>query len=227
MTLFDLPEEGLRRIEVDLIDVQWRYLRLTWDDRASTTMPMPSLVDARPVTPTPAMAAAAGRHALADGGDLYVPPAAVGGRPDAVVVTLHGAGSSPQHSFEPLLPFADEAGLILLAPKSRRATWDIVYGHFGADVATLDELLADLFRGYPVDPGRVFVSGFSDGASYALSLGLTNGDLFSGIVAFSPGFARTVGRTRGKPRVFVSHGTEDTVIRAGGSCRGSARTGTT
>ena len=158
------------------------------------------------------MAAAAGRHALADGGDLYVPPAAVGGRPDAVVVTLHGAGSSPQHSFEPLLPFADEAGLILLAPKSRRATWDIVYGHFGADVATLDELLADLFRGYPVDPGRVFVSGFSDGASYALSLGLTNGDLFSGIVAFSPGFARTVGRTRGKPRVFVSHGTEDTVI---------------
>jgi predicted esterase len=157
------------------------------------------------------MAAATGRHPLADGGALYVPPAALGGSPGTVVVTLHGAGSLPEHSFEPLLPFADEAGLILLAPKSRRATWDIVYGDFGADVAALDELLADLFSAYPVHPGRVFVSGFSDGASYALSLGLTNGDLFGGIVAFSPGFAKTVG-THGKPRVFVSHGTEDTVI---------------
>lgn len=33
-------------------------------------------------------------------------------------------------------------------------------------------------------------AGFSDGASYALSLGLPNGNLFSHIVAFSPGFMR-------------------------------------
>ncbi len=32
--------------------------------------------------------------------------------------------------------------------------------------------------------------GFSDGASYALSLGVPNGDLFTHIVAFSPGFMR-------------------------------------
>jgi len=30
--------------------------------------------------------------------------------------------------------------------------------------------------------------GFSDGASYALSVGITNGDLFTHVIAFSPGF---------------------------------------
>jgi predicted esterase len=33
------------------------------------------------------------------------------------------------------------------------------------------------------------VSGFSDGASYALSIGPANGDLFTHVMAFSPGFA--------------------------------------
>jgi poly(3-hydroxybutyrate) depolymerase len=41
-----------------------------------------------------------------------------------------------------------------------------------------------------VDPQRICVSGFSDGASYALSLGLANGDLFTHVAAFSPGFMR-------------------------------------
>jgi phospholipase/carboxylesterase len=34
----------------------------------------------------------------------------------------------------------------------------------------------------------VALGGFSDGASYALSLDLTNGDLFASLIAFSPGF---------------------------------------
>ncbi len=55
------------------------------------------------------------------------------------------------------------------------------------------------------------MEGFSDGASYALSIGLTNGDLFTHVVAFSPGFASPVTYT-GKPPVFVSHGTHDEVL---------------
>jgi predicted esterase len=39
--------------------------------------------------------------------------------------------------------------------------------------------LSFVFDAYPVDPERIAVSGFSDGASYALSLGLINGTLFS------------------------------------------------
>jgi phospholipase/carboxylesterase len=56
--------------------------------------------------------------------------------------------------------------------------------------------------------------GFSDGASYALSLGLTNGDLFRHVIAFSPGFMAPAAR-RGEPPVFVSHITRDGVLPIG------------
>ena len=55
------------------------------------------------------------------------------------------------------------------------------------------------------------MAGFSDGASYALSLGVINGDLFRRVVAFSPGFVAP-GELHGKPRFFISHGTRDTVL---------------
>src|SRR5262249_49735547 len=122
---------------------------------------------------------------------------------------LHAANADPGLALADFVPAADERALLLLAPRSTRATWDLVYGAFGADVVAIDELLGEIFRS--VDVRRVFVAGFSGSASYALSLGLTNGDLFDGIVAFSPGFVRTFVAS-GKPRVFVSHGTEDRVI---------------
>lgn len=62
-----------------------------------------------------------------------------------------------------------------------------------------------------MDPARLAITGFSDGASYALSLGLTNGDLFSRVLAFSPGFAAPADR-QGAPRIFISHGTADAVL---------------
>ena len=43
------------------------------------------------------------------------------------------------------------------------------------------------------------------------SLGITNGDLFAHVLAFSPGFMMPAGQ-RGSPRVFVSHGTCDEVL---------------
>jgi predicted esterase len=62
-----------------------------------------------------------------------------------------------------------------------------------------------------VDFSRLAIGGISDGASYALSLGLINGDLFPSIVAFSPGFA-VAAAVHGRPRVFISHGTHDSVL---------------
>jgi predicted esterase len=64
----------------------------------------------------------------------------------------------------------------------------------------------------------VTLGGLSDGATYALALGLVNGDLFTRLVAFSPGFLKQVDRN-GRPRVFVSHGTGDTVFYIGTSSR--------
>jgi phospholipase/carboxylesterase len=60
-------------------------------------------------------------------------------------------------------------------------------------------------------PARVAIGGFSDGASYALSLGLANGAVFRSILAFSPGF-NAAPRRAGTPRVFIAHGLQHTVL---------------
>jgi len=145
-------------------------------------------------------------------GLLYVPAGYAHDRPSALAVMLHGAGGQAQHGLSLLKGYADEHNILLLAPASRAATWDIIASKsFGPDVLYIDQALALVFARYAVDAARVAIGGFSDGASYALCLGLTNGDLFTHILAFSPGFSYTVER-HGKPAVFVSHGTQDQVL---------------
>lgn len=168
---------------------------------------------ARPRTPT--RIAAPGVHALGldEGHDalLYVPEGHGADRPAPLVLVLHGAGGSATRGLALLRDLADDAGLVLLAPASRQRTWDVVLGGFGPDVALVDAALDATFQRCAVDRRRLAVSGFSDGASYALSLGLANGDLFTHVVAFSPGFVAS-GRRVGRPRCYVSHGTRDAVL---------------
>jgi phospholipase/carboxylesterase len=139
-----------------------------------------------------------------------VPPSAAGG-PLPLVVLLHGATGHPERALPVLRADAERGGFLLLAPKSRGYTWDIIGGSFGPDLAVLDRLLVEVFDRFEVDPARIALAGFSDGASYALTIGLINGELFSRILAFSPGFT-VPGRRAGKPAVFVSHGKADTVL---------------
>jgi predicted esterase len=127
------------------------------------------------------------------------------------VVSLHGAGGNELLGLYPLHDLADEHGLIVLSPASRGRTWDVILGGFGPDVSFIDKALTMAFDRCAVDQARVAVSGFSDGASYALSLGIMNGDLFPHVLAFSPGFAAPSGQV-GAPRFFVSHGTGDPVL---------------
>jgi phospholipase/carboxylesterase len=143
---------------------------------------------------------------------LYVPASYRPERPAPFVLSLHGAGGDARSALYPLSPLADAAGLILLAFASRESTWDVIRGQFGPDVALLDTALAAVFDRCAVDPRRLGIGGFSDGASYALSLGITNGDLFGEILAFSPGFMAPAAQ-RGTPRIFISHGTHDRVLR--------------
>jgi predicted esterase len=123
---------------------------------------------------------------------------------------LHGSGGHAHHGLEVLQQLSDEVGLILVAPASVDYTWDAIFTRYGPDVATVNGALDHVFARYSVDPARVAIAGFSDGASRALSLGLANGDLFTHVIAFSPGFVM-VSEEIGRPRVFVSHGARDEV----------------
>jgi predicted esterase len=143
---------------------------------------------------------------------LHVPPTVLPGVAAPLVLTLHGAGGDAEGGMALLRPLAEERGLLLLAPSSRGTTWDAIRGAYGPDAALIDRALAKVFTAFAVDPGRVAVAGFSDGASYALGLGLANGDLLRKIVAFSPGFVPPRARREGKPPVFISHGDADKVL---------------
>jgi phospholipase/carboxylesterase len=144
-------------------------------------------------------------------GLLYVPQSYAPDTPAPLFVALHGAGGSGA-SWVSYAARAEARGMILLAPDSRGSTWDAIRGAFGPDVAFLDQALQHTFDRVRIDPTHVALGGFSDGASYALSLGISNGDLFSHLVAYSPGFVRSADPIVGEPLIYVSHGSQDTVL---------------
>jgi phospholipase/carboxylesterase len=143
-------------------------------------------------------------------GYLYVPAGYQMETPAPLILLLHGAGEDGRDGLAQLRGQADEAGIILLACSSHGPTWDSIVsrGRYDSDIAAIDRALEHTFARCAVAPERVAVGGYSDGASYALSLGLANGNLFSHVLAFSPGFLVPTGQ-RGSPRIFVSHGTQD------------------
>jgi Protein of unknown function (DUF3999) len=53
-TLFDLPDEQLRQLDLAFPAGSFRYVRLTWDDTRSGRLPLPSAAHARLVGQTPA-----------------------------------------------------------------------------------------------------------------------------------------------------------------------------
>jgi len=133
--------------------------------------------------------------------------------PLPLLVLLHGAGGTARRVTARTTAFqlADEFGVVVIAPESRDVTWDVVRGELGPDIAFIDTALQHLFARVRVDPARLALGGVSDGASYALSVGLGNGDLFSHVIAFSPGFIN-VRRAVGNPAIFISHGTNDDIL---------------
>ena len=128
-----------------------------------------------------------------------------------LLLFLHGATQNGAGMVRRLGPAADQAGVVLVAPDSADTTWDAIRDGFGADVAHLNRVLEYVFAHVAVDPARITIGGFSDGASYALSLGIANGDLFPRVAAFSPGFVISAA-AHGRPRFFVSHGRSDQIL---------------
>ncbi len=153
------------------------------------------------------------RLGLGQGRDglVFVPAGLDPGEPAPLVVMLHGAGGEAAHVLGLIEQPAQARGFVVLAPDARLGTWDVIRGGYGPDVAFLDRALERVFAGAAVDPARMAVGGFSDGGSYALCLGLSNGDLFSHVLAFSPGFAAPA-VVAGRPRIFISHGDRDEVL---------------
>lgn len=150
---------------------------------------------------------------LAPGRDglLFVPASIDPTRPMSLVLALHGAGGDAEQMIAILGAEAKRHRFLVLSPDSRGRTWDLMLGRYGPDPAYIDKALDLIFDRFAIHPARIAVSGFSDGGSYALSIGVTNGDLFSDVLAFSPGFMAPTS-DHDRPRIFISHGSLDTVL---------------
>jgi phospholipase/carboxylesterase len=132
----------------------------------------------------------------------------------ALAVVRHGAGGSPESALDAFRGGWEEPRLVLIAPASKGQTWSVLRSETDLDLESVNLALAEAYERCEIDRRRIAVGGFSDGATYALTLGVSNGDLFPAIMALSPGGV-IGGEQHGVPRVFVSHGTQDDVLPIG------------
>jgi phospholipase/carboxylesterase len=147
-----------------------------------------------------------------------------------LIILLHGAGQGPAEMIARFMGDADCADAVLLAPKSRGSTWDVVWiaqrqaleGTVlnsaalrytdSNDAVLVMAAVANLAQRMKTDPARQTLLGFSDGASFALALGTGRDRPFTSVVVLSPGIDALAARpARGRP-VFIMHGTKDKVL---------------
>lgn len=178
-------------------------------------------VEAAPPVDVPAGASQAGEGAF-----LYRPPGREDG-PRPLLVLFHGAGGSARRMLERMIPEAERCGCLLLALQSQAATWDLVTATgaarrrerparldslFGDDAGRVERALSPLLASPIVDRQRIVLLGFSDGASYALSLALANPELVRGAVAIAPGFHLEPGTIAPSQRLFIAHSPDDRIL---------------
>jgi phospholipase/carboxylesterase len=127
---------------------------------------------------------------------IFLPPNCRDAVGMPLLCMLHGAAGVYPDTLPVLFELAKRESLIVIAPLSLRRTWDVLYGSYGEDVRFIEGLIGLMVRQHGVNSSRLALAGFSDGASYALTVGLKNGDVFS----------------VGKPQVFISHGSADRML---------------
>jgi len=136
---------------------------------------------------------------------LYKPRSYKVAKTSAAVIVLHGGGESARYMINETgwIEKADNEGFLVIFPegtypdaaklpgfKENQKTWrdgaERFYHHEQQginDIAFIDAIITELIRNRKVSPERVFVTGFSNGASMALRLGV---ELSARIKAIAP-----------------------------------------
>jgi len=157
------------------------------------------------------------RAAAPDGGErerftLYVPEWLDPGEPRPLIVALHGGSGSGRDFLWTWLREARSRGCLLLAPSSRGSTWSLQAPPL--DTAQLRAMVEYVCESWAVDPGRVLLTGLSDGATFTLLAGLSEGAPYSHLAPVSGvlhplHFATgNAARAEGKP-IYLVHGALD------------------
>ncbi|NBD24179.1 alpha/beta hydrolase [Paenibacillus glycinis] len=162
--------------------------------------------------------------------DVHLPPRLAAGQRYPVIFTLHGKGSNERNMFG--LASALSEAFIIVGIRGNRTLgsgyqyYDLksignpIREQFDEAMRELAAFIGAASEAYPIDPGRRYLLGFSQGAILAMSLALTMGDRLKGIVALNgyvPEFVKAEYPLRSVQdvSVFISHGEFDSVFPVG------------
>ncbi|MAE95564.1 MAG: hypothetical protein CL910_12970 [Deltaproteobacteria bacterium] len=160
---------------------------------------------------------------------LLTPDEIEEGREYPLVTVLHGAGRQDELLMKGCKGEAERRQALFLIPRSLHMTWDLIaMGMSGG--ASLDPAVTEttsarpdldffeyaydlIYRRFPVDRDRQALLGYSDGASYGLSVGLSNPQIFSAVMAWAAGFLALDGGAipegAPKPPIYLEYGSHD------------------
>jgi phospholipase/carboxylesterase len=159
--------------------------------------------------------------------DVHLPVNLEEGKKYPVIFTLHGKGSNERNMFGLVAPLADDFIIIGIRGNLPLGTgyqyYDLkslgnpIREMFDQAVTDLEAFIQYATEKYPVDPGKRYLLGFSQGAILSMTLALTMGEQLKGIVALNgyiPDFVKTEYSLRSikDVSVFASHGEYDSVF---------------
>lgn len=150
---------------------------------------------------------------------LFVPEGVPASEPAPLVIDIHGLGSNATAHDEAsgFTTIAEREGIVVAQPEARGEipTWNPQPGAAGMerDVAFLRAIVADVARKVAVDPGSVFVTGFSNGGGMAHRFACEAAELVAAIGTVSGQYQVADDCDPAEPvAVIAFHGTSDVVV---------------
>lgn len=129
----------------------------------------------------------AGNDTTERGGfSVYVPPWYDRERPHPVVFALHGGSGHGRLFLWNWVPEARGRDLIVVAPTAIGDTWSLMNPE--VDGGNLDRILRRVRDRWNVDPGRILLSGMSDGGTFTLLSGLGTDSPFTHLAPVAASF---------------------------------------
>ena len=156
---------------------------------------------------------------------LYVPAGYTGSSPVALVLNLHGLGSTSQQQmfYGDFRAIADTANFIIVHPQGTlestmlgRTYWNAYFGGAVDDISFLSEMIDTISANYNIDINRIHSTGMSNGGymSYALAAGLHDKIASIASVTGSMVNAFPVTPINTKPiSILQIHGTADSTVK--------------
>jgi polyhydroxybutyrate depolymerase len=150
--------------------------------------------------------------------ELHVPATLTPGKQYPLVVVLHGYGVNGlmQSLFLHTSALSDTNRALWIAPNgtendSGDRYWNTTDGPTD-DVAYLGKLVDDIVAEWPVDRGKIFFVGHSNGAAMTYRMALERADLIAGIMALAGYVPKVPARPSRPISVLALHGTADEFV---------------